>query len=104
MVEAADAAEGLLSSISANGATCAKAQTLAAARNCVRTIDRLEEQVVQQYRLINRFAARTPIFSLAPAEGRSRAVIWPCDSDISRAGRRLRTANASSVSKESSRG
>ena len=56
-------------SIAANGATCAKAQTLAAARNCVRTIDRLEEQVVQQYRLINRFAARTPIFSLAPAEG-----------------------------------
>ena len=69
MVEAADAAGGLLASISANGATCAKAPTLAAARNCVRTIDRLEEQVVQQYRLINRFAARTPIFSLAPAEG-----------------------------------
>jgi hypothetical protein len=69
VVEAADAAEGLLASISANGATCAKAQTLAASRNCVRTIDRLEEQVVQQYRLINRFAARTPIFSLAPAEG-----------------------------------
>ena len=50
-------------------ATCAKAQTLAASRNCVRTIARLEQQIVQQYRLINRFAARTPIFSLAPAEG-----------------------------------
>ena len=67
--EAADQAAGLLSSVAANGNTCAKAPTLQASRVCVQTADRLEEQVQQVYRLMTRFAARVPVFTLQAVDG-----------------------------------
>jgi hypothetical protein len=54
--------------VAGNASTCAKAPSLQRARVCVRTIARLEGQIVQTYRQMNRFANRVPVFSLDPFE------------------------------------